>query len=115
MIELFEIEYGSKEKFPLKFFLNNIRTAITSTRFNIKEKPGYGVQVTTLNEIRGLQFDYLFIGGMCEGDLPTRYTPEIFFSGSYVRNELTHQTEERYQFYQSICSWNKKLYLTYPS
>ncbi len=114
MIELFEIEYGGKEKFPLKFYLNNIRTAITSTRFNIKEKPGFGVQVTTLNEIRGLDFDYLFIGGMCEGDLPTRYTPEIFFSGSYVKNELTHQTEERYQFYQSLCSWRKKLYLTYP-
>ncbi len=114
LIELFEIEYGNKEKFSLKFFLNNIRTAITSTRFNIKEKPGYGVQVTTLNEIRGLQFDYLFIGGMCEGDLPTRYTPEIFFSGSYLKNELTHQTEERYQFYQSLCSWVKKLYLTYP-
>ena len=114
LIELLELEYGANEKFPLKFFLNNIRTAITSTRFNIKEKPGYGVQVTTLNEIRGLQFDYLFIGGMCEGDLPTRYTPEIFFSGSYVRNELTHQTEERYQFYQSLCSWQKRLYLTYP-
>ncbi len=114
IIELLEREYGNKEKFTLKFFLNNIRTAITSTRFNIKEKPGYGVQVTTLNEIRGLQFNYLFIGGMCEGDLPTRYTPEIFFSGSYVRNEITHQTEERYQFYQSLCSWDKKLYLTYP-
>ncbi len=114
LIELLELEYGTNEKFPLKFFLNYMRTAITSTRFNIKEKPGYGVQVTTLNEIRGLQFDYLFIGGMCEGDLPTRYTPEIFFSGSYVKNELTHQTEERYQFYQSLCSWQKKLYLTYP-
>ena len=25
-----------------------------------------------------------------------------------------HQTEQRYSFYQSLCSWNKELYLTSP-
>ena len=111
---MFEIEYGAEQKFNLKYFLNNIRTAVTSSRYNIKEKSGYGVQITTLNEIRGLKFDYLFIAGMCDGDLPTRFTPEIFFSGSFARGELRHQTEERYHFYQSLCSWNKVLYLSYP-
>ena len=114
LLDLFMLEYKDDEKFPLKFFLNNIRTAVTSARYNIKEKPGYGVQITTINEIRGLKFDYLFISGLCDGDFPTRYVPEIFFSGSYVKNEKNHQTEERYHFYQSLCSWNKRLYLTHP-
>ncbi|RPI70343.1 MAG: hypothetical protein EHM47_12285 [Ignavibacteriales bacterium] len=111
---LLEEEYGSSEKFGLKYFLNQIRTAVISARYNIKEKPGYGVQVTTLNEIRGLEFDYLFICSMCDGDLPTRYMPEIFLSGSYFKKEEMHQTEERYHFYQALCSWKKGLYLTYP-
>lgn len=114
ILELFRLEFKEDEKFSLKFFLNNIRTAVSSARYNIKEKPNYGVQITTINEIRGLKFDYLFISGLCDGDFPTRYTPEIFFSGSYVKSEMIHQTEERYHFYQSICSWNKKLYLTHP-
>ena len=114
ILNLFELEYDESERFNLKFFLNNIRTAVSSTRYNIKEKSNYGVQVTTLNEIRGLKFDYLFIAGLCDGDLPTRYTPEIFFSGQYAKNEIKHQTEERYHFYQSLCSWNKALYLTHP-
>jgi ATP-dependent helicase/nuclease subunit B len=114
LLDLFQLEYKNEEKFPLKFFLNNIRTAVSSARYNIKEKPGYGVQITTVNEIRGLKFDYLFIAGLCDGDFPTRYVPEIFFSGSYVKNEKNHQTEERYHFYQSLCSWNKRLYLTHP-
>jgi ATP-dependent helicase/nuclease subunit B len=114
MLELFEMEYGKNEKFSLKFFLNNIRTAVSSSRFNIKERPGYGVQVTTMNEIRGLNFDYVFLAGMVDGDMPTRYTPEIFFSGSYAKNERVHQTEQRYQFYQSLCLWKKGLYLTSP-
>ncbi len=114
LLELFNLEYGSAKKFNLSFYLNNIRTAVSTSRFNIKEKPGYGVQVTTLNEIRGLTFDYLFICGLCDGDLPTFYSPEIFFSGSYVRGEIIHQTEERYRFYQSLCSWKKHLYFTFP-
>ena len=115
VFELLGMEFDKKKRFPLIFFLNNLRTIVASSRYNIKEKPGYGIQVTTLNEIRGLQFDYLFISELCDGDLPTRYTPEIFFSGSYARNEKNHHTEERYHFYQSLCSWKEHLYLTYPA
>jgi ATP-dependent helicase/nuclease subunit B len=114
ILDLLEEEYTPQKKFSLKFFLNQVRTAVASARYNIKEKPGYGVQITTLNEIRGLEFDYLFICSLCDGDLPTRYMPEIFLSGSYFRQEQNHQTEERYHFYQSLCSWKKGLYLTYP-
>ena len=115
LLELFKFEYGEKEKFNLKFYLNHIRTAVNSSRYNIKERQGYGVQITTLSEIRGLEFDHLFIAGLCDGDFPTRYTPEIFFSPSYMKDEIKHQGEERYHFYQSLCSWKKSLYLTLPS
>lgn len=111
---LIKLEFGEQEKFPLHFYLNQIRTTAAFTRYNIPEKPGYGVQVTTLNEIRGLNFDYLFIGGLNDGDLPTRFTPEIFFSGSFAREEIQHQVEQRYLFYQALCTWKKKLYLSYP-
>ncbi|MGE5430642.1 MAG: PD-(D/E)XK nuclease family protein [Syntrophomonadaceae bacterium] len=115
VFELYEKEFSGSERFPLKFFLEKIRTAVSSARFNVQEKSNYGVLVTTLNEIRGLKFDYLFISGLADGDLPTRYSPEIFFSGSYAKNEMIHQTEERYRFYQSLCTWEKGLYLSFPS
>ncbi|MCZ6701538.1 MAG: PD-(D/E)XK nuclease family protein [Ignavibacteria bacterium] len=114
LVDLLKSEYGTEKKFPLKFFLSELRTIASFSRFNIKEKPGYGVLVTTLNEIRGLQFDYLFIAGLTDGDFPTRFAPEIFFSGSFLKQELKHQTEERYHFYQALCSWKKGLYLTRP-
>jgi len=111
---LFEIEHGSDKKFPIKSFINQLKTFALFSRYNVKEIPGYGVQVTTLNEIRGLNFDYLFIGGLNDGDLPTRFSPEIFFSGSFVKEEEKHQTEERYHFYQALCTWKKHLFLTRP-
>lgn len=113
IFELMEEEFGAEKKFSLSFFTEQLRTACGWARFNVKEKTDYGVLVTSLDEIRGLQFDYLFIGGLCDGILPTRFNPEIFFSGSYKKQAFIHQTEERYLFYRALCCWKKKLFLSY--
>ena len=115
IFDLLKAEHGAAKKFPLTFYMDQIRTACGWARFNVKEKSDYGVQVTSAEEIRGLNFDYLFIGGLCDGDFPTRYQPEIFFSGSFKKHSSAHQSEERYLFYQTLCCWNKKLYLSYPA
>ena len=43
-----------------------------------------------------------------------QYRPEIFFAESFAKKEKHHLDEERFHFYQSLASWEKKLYLTYP-
>jgi ATP-dependent helicase/nuclease subunit B len=111
---ILELEHGKDLKFDLKYYLNQLRTLAAFSRYNVAEKPGYGVQVTTLNEIRGLKFDYIFICGLNDGDLPTRFSPEVFFSGSFARKENRHQIEQRYLFYQALCAWDKGLFLSYP-
>ncbi len=102
------------KRYSLHFFTDHIRTISNWARFNTKEKSDYGVLVTSIDEIRGLKFDYLFLGGMCDGDFPTKYSPEIFHADSFRKKEITHQTEERYHFYQTLCAWRKKLYLAIP-
>ncbi len=114
VFNLLKKEYGHETEFNLNFFLENIKTASKWARYNIKEISDYGVLVTTINEFRGLSFDYLFVGGLIDGDFPTRYNPEIFNQETFVQKDSTHQTEERYHFYQTLSSWNKCLYLTAP-
>lgn len=114
VFDLLTEEHGAEKKFHLHFFMEQLRTACSWARFNVKEKSNYGVQVTTLEEIRGLKFDYLFIGGLCDGDLPTRFTPEVFHAPSFRKKVFAHQTDERNLFYQSLLTWNKKLFLSYP-
>ncbi len=113
VLELIKKE-NPKQKFQIKYFLEKLTTLSVSTRFNIKERSEYGVLVTNINELRGLQFNYCFIGGMIDGDFPTKYRPEIFFSGSFMRKERAHSNEERFHFYQALSSWEKGLYLTLP-
>ncbi|MEE9432467.1 MAG: PD-(D/E)XK nuclease family protein, partial [Melioribacteraceae bacterium] len=113
VLSFIKIEEG-EQKYSVNYFIEQIKTIANWARFNVKEKTDQGVLVTSVNEIRGLSFDYLFLGGMCDGDFPTKYQPEIFFSGSFQKKELIHQTEERYHFYQVLSSWSKQLYLTIP-
>jgi ATP-dependent helicase/nuclease subunit B len=114
LTDMLLLQYGSKAKFDLKYFLDQLRTLTAFSRYNVSEKPGYGVLVTTLNEIRGLKFDYVFICGLNDGDFPTRFSPEVFFSGSFAKEEFRHQVEERYLFYQALCTFKKGLILSSP-
>ncbi|MBU1101580.1 MAG: exodeoxyribonuclease V subunit gamma [Bacteroidetes bacterium] len=113
IFNLIKKEEGNK-KYKNSYFLDQIRTACQWARFNIKEKSSYGVLITSLDEMRGLKFKQVFIGGLCDGEFPTKYSPEIFFSGSFRKQERIHLCEERYRFYQALTSWTDKLYLSYP-
>lgn len=115
ILQLIEKQTENPEKYSLTFYLDQIKTACSWARFNIKGRSDDGVLVTSIDEIRGLSFDHLFIAGMNDGIFPTRYTPEIFFSGSFAKKEITHQTEERYHFYQALSTWRKHLYLAYSN
>ncbi len=111
---LLEKDKSAESTYPLNYFLNQLKTACKSARFNVKEKHGYGVLVTSVNEIRGLKFDHLFLAGLVDAEFPVKYSPEIFFSGSFAKGENNHMVKERYHFYQTLCSWNKNLYLSLP-
>jgi len=115
IFQLIEKQTEQPQKYSLSFYLDQIKTASGWARFNIKGRSDNGILVTSVDEIRGINFDYLFIAGMNDGIFPTRYTPEIFFSGSFSKKEITHQTEERYHFYQALSTWRKHLYLSYSS
>lgn len=109
-----EYEHPEDQKYPLKYFLNHLKTAVASTRFNIKERSGYGVLVSNFEEVRGLNFKYVFLGGLCDGDFPTRFSPEIFSYESYSQAENKHVARERFLFYQTLQIHNRRVYLSYP-
>jgi len=109
--EILEIEYGNQKQ-SLNFYLDKIRAATQFTRYNIKEKPG--VLITSVDEIRGLNFKVLFLGGLVDGEFPTKYSPEVFIPHKYKILEEGHLFKERYKFYQALSVANEQIILTYP-
>ncbi len=100
---------------PVELWMENLRSALSLTRYNIRQKYGYGVYVTSLEEIRGLEFDHLFIVGLNEGELPAKYDPEIFLPlRSQEENRETEPYLQRHLFYQAVSSFRKRLFLIHP-
>ncbi len=110
---LIKNEENETTKHSILYYIKLIRTICNWARFNLKEKSNYGILVTSIEEIRGLKFDYIFIGGLIEGILPTKYTPQIFRSSSFRKKAIEHYLKERFLFYKAVTSFNKKLYLSY--
>ncbi|MGC8653664.1 MAG: PD-(D/E)XK nuclease family protein [Candidatus Kryptoniota bacterium] len=99
----------------LSTWLDNLKAALPATRYNIRQRHGYGVYVTALDEIRGLNFDYLFVVGLTEGEFPSKYEPEIFLPvQKQFDNKEIKPYMQRYLFYQAITS-SKKVVLIYPA
>jgi len=115
--EMVEV-YSKLEMSVVELNLNEhyefLLSAISGTRYNLKEKAGFGVQVTTPNEIRGLKFKILFLAGLVNGVFPSRYKPLLFLEDKFIKDDRRKLLEERYLFYQSLCTFTDELYLSYP-
>jgi ATP-dependent helicase/nuclease subunit B len=100
---------------PLPFYLETLNVALASERYNVREQFGRGVLVTAIEETRGLSMEVMFLVGLVDGEFPSVYQPEVFYS--LARQKLRarrHTWEQRYLFYQAVTNWTRQLVLTYP-
>jgi len=114
-LEILEVEGKGHERQPLSFYADRLRQAVAQERYNIRQRYGFGVNVTSFNETRGLRFEVMIMVGLIDGEFPLVYQPEIFFSTSRrERKERYHLQEQRYLFYQALTNFSEHCYLTYP-
>lgn len=124
-IQLFEqlkwiLEISSKNrKYTLKELYNLLNLVSENATYNLREWPNYGVQVMPRLEIQSAEPDYLFVGGLVEGDFPRKFSRDIFFNdeerallGLNASEDLLSQ--DRFLFFQLLSSKAKKIVLSYP-
>lgn len=86
-----------------------------------------GIAIMEANDLTGLNFDYLFLGGLTEGKFPERHFENILFRDSdkavfsdmlgkrLLRSTALRHWEENLLFYQALSSAEKKIYLSYST
>ncbi len=115
LTRLLEYQEGKSKKHPLKFYIEQLKVALSQERYNVREQFGEGVLVTSIDETRGLPMNVMILAGLVDGEFPSDYQSEIFFSAQRLKErEQHHKWENRYLFYQAITNWSEHLYLTYP-
>ena len=100
-------------------YYQHLSLAIENTTYNLREWSDFGVQILPRLEILSLDIDYLFIGGLVEGEFPRLFTRDIFFNdqerqqiGLNASEDLLAQ--DRFLFYQWLSFPVKRLILSYP-
>ncbi len=96
---------------PLSFYSERIRIAALRTRFAPRAEPGRGVIVTSFEQTIGYEFDYLFLIGLNDGIFPEIYSPALFNLKEHQSSEDEKLIEQRYLFYQTLCTFRKEVYI----
>ena len=121
-----EMEYVLRDRFPGKEFtlsdlMERFKTAIYGTKYQITEKVGYGVTVTTIEQTRQIPYKVMILAGAIDGEFPTPYRPETFLGMKLENSEIRHILSERMQFFQFLTNApamlensDKQIYISYP-
>jgi ATP-dependent helicase/nuclease subunit B len=106
-------------KYSVKELYNLLNLVSEDATYNLREWPNYGVQVMPRLEIQSAEPDFLFVGGLVEGDFPRKFSRDIFFNdkerallGLNASEDLLSQ--DRFLFFQLLSSKAKKIVLSYP-
>ncbi len=121
-----EFVYILNDRFPGKKFDSALlaakfKTAVLAQKYQIKEKPGFGVTVTSVEQTRGMAFRAEILCGAVDGEFPMAYVPEYFLGKELPETEKRFLQAERLQFYNFLagndCLYEnsaKSIFITYP-
>jgi ATP-dependent helicase/nuclease subunit B len=97
-------------------------TAVQATKYNISEKMDYGVEITSIEQTRGIPYKVMILCGAVDGSFPIPYQTDTYLGKELAESEDKHQREEQIQFYQFLTnntelldSGQQKIFIFYPS
>jgi ATP-dependent helicase/nuclease subunit B len=111
----------SGKMFTLPDLMERFKTAVYGSKYQISEKIGYGVTVTTIEQTRQIPYKVMILAGAVDGEFPTPYRPETFLGMKLESSERRHILSERMQFFQFMTNapelldtGEKQIYISYP-
>ncbi len=113
------------ERFSSSFSLleltKRLKTSVEAAKYQIKEKVNYGVTVTSIEQIRGIEFKVLILCGCLDGNFPVAYKPDNFLGKHLPDSEERHLKSEQMLFYQFLTNSSNlldnseiKIFISYP-
>ena len=116
---IFAASFAEREKFDFEQYAEMIEAGLSGETFDVKRDVDHGVQVLPVGEVRGGDYDVVFLGGLVDGEFPLPEAPRIFYSEKR-RAKLGFKTTpsnleiERYLFAGAAGAARRKLFVSCP-
>ena len=91
--------FPDKKRSPIHFF-SRLKSSVHAAKYQIREKHGYGVTITSPEQTRGIQSPISILCGLIDGEFPQSYKPEQFLGIELPKSEERHIRSERMQFFE---------------
>lgn len=111
--------YGNKT-YPVETILEKIKLAIEATKYQIKERMNYGVNITSIEQTRGIPYKIMILCGANDGDFPLKYHTDTIVGKELKNSYDKHLKSERLLFYQFLTNnpealnkGTKQIFITY--
>ncbi len=124
---LSELVYIHTKRYPDRKYsqeelTQKLTTAVQASKYNINEKLDYGVEITSIEQTRGIPYKVMILCGAVDGSFPIPYQTDTYLGMELKDSENKHKREEQIQFYQFLTNniqemdnSEQKLYIFYPS
>ncbi|NQT18373.1 MAG: exodeoxyribonuclease V subunit gamma [Planctomycetes bacterium] len=116
----FAAGFSRRKNFEFDEYLEMIQAGLSGETFAVRRDVDHGVHVLPIHEVRGGDYDAVFVGGMVDGEFPRPQAPRIFYSDSR-RTQLEFKTTptsleiERYLFASAAAAPRRRLMISYPT
>ncbi len=121
IVTLLQRRWGGEAR-PLADYVERFTAALRGERYQVREKPGAGVTVTSIEQTRGIPFRVLILCGAVDGEFPLPYRTEHLLGYALPQAEDRHRRAERMLFYHFLTNDSEALerqdlrfYITYPT
>ncbi|MCX7879141.1 MAG: exodeoxyribonuclease V subunit gamma [Ignavibacteria bacterium] len=112
---------NKNKKFTFTELLELLRVVIFEERYQISRKSNYGVNITSIEQTRGIPYKVMILCGAVDGEFPKKYSPQKFLGKELGKSERRHYENERLEFFffltnnSTLFDKNKRLtYIFYP-
>ncbi len=97
-----EISYLNKSNSKLYNAIEHIdklKVLVSGTKYQIREKEQFGVTLTSIEQTRGLPYEYIIMCGAVEGKFPLPFKTNVMLGKNLPESNLHHIQEERNLLY----------------
>lgn len=95
-----ELDFDPSRKYTLEELINKLKGIVSITRYQIREKKGYGVEVTSIEQTRGMKFKIRIMAGAIEGMMPVPFKTDKLVGKIIQDSERRHFFQEYAQFHE---------------
>ncbi len=113
------LRYGNKT-YPRETIIEKIKIGIEATKYQIKEKQNFGVNITSIEQTRGIPYKLMILCGANDGDFPLKYRTDTIVGKELKDSFKKHLKSERLLFYQfltnnaeALNNGTKEIFITY--